>query len=343
MWNKLAQVVAIVLTACSFFLMQVLAEQAPVEDRSTLSPTATSGSAGSAEPVYSTDLRETYGAGSVGQSNQPSLSSSPQGNSGNPGSSSLDSRPAASGSSGLRDDPMPAYGVTGDNRAIEQGAYNSQSGADTGGSSNAQLFYKVQILEQEVRELRGTLEELSHGLNRLAREQKDQYLDLDRRLSQQPSVRQGSEQGSARTSSGGNSITGSSGSSLAVNPETDAYNLAFSLTREKHYQEAIDGFNTLVLDFPDGKYTGNAFYWLGELYLALEKPELEKSRQSFVQIVNLYPDHAKIPDSLYKLGVVYHRLGDLIRARQYLSQVISQYPASASARLAQSYLADLPA
>ena len=29
-----------------------------------------------------------------------------------------------------------------------------------------------------------------------------------------------------------------------------------------------------------------------------------------MQVINLYPDHQKVPDALYKLGVVYQGLGD---------------------------------
>ena len=328
---KYVLVSGVVLLTCVFLVTRVSAAQAPVEDRSTISPTATSDSTGTESRIderYSRDLREPYS-----------------------GEQSSDERSSEPVSVPVQRPLNSAVSETYDSRAIERPVYSSTgisgptSGIAADVSGNAQLFYKVQVLEQEIRELRGLLEEQTHQLNRLAREQKDQYLDLDRRLSQRASTLQGS---SPRRSpvltpgiNAGNAERVSTGSA-GEDPETSAYNTAFALTREKRYQEAIEGFNALVMNFPNGKLTGNAFYWLGELYLTLEEPELEKSRQSFVQVINSYPDHAKTPDSLYKLGVVYHRLGEMVRARQYLNQVISQYPASAAARLAQSYLADLP-
>jgi TolA-binding protein len=77
------------------------------------------------------------------------------------------------------------------------------------------------------------------------------------------------------------------------------------------------------------------------LYLALPEPELEKSRQSFVQVVSLYPSHQKVPDALYKLGVVYNRLGEQPQAREYLSRVQSEHADSPAARLAKAYAAEL--
>jgi len=69
--------------------------------------------------------------------------------------------------------------------------------------------------------------------------------------------------------------------------------------------------------------------------------ELERARQSFAQVTNLFPDHLKVSDALYKLGVVYHRLGDNARALQYLNRVRQQHPASSAAGLAETYAAEL--
>src|SRR5690606_4820101 len=102
---------------------------------------------------------------------------------------------------------------------------------------------------------------------------------------------------------------------------------------------SVQAFNRLIAEYPNGAYTPNAFYWLGELYLAQE--ENERARQSFAQVVNLYPDHQKVPDALYKLGVAYHRLGDVERAREYLNRVIREHRDSSAAGLARTYLQEL--
>ena len=65
------------------------------------------------------------------------------------------------------------------------------------------------------------------------------------------------------------------------------------------------------------------------------------SSVSFMQVVNLYPDHPKVPDTLYKLGVAYHRLGDSARAMEYFRQVQSRYPQSSAAGLATSYAQEI--
>ena len=123
--------------------------------------------------------------------------------------------------------------------------------------------------------------------------------------------------------------------------EQQAYEAALALTRERKHEEAIAAFRAVLVDYPAGTLTANAFYWLGENYLALAEPQLEQARQAFAQVVNLFPDHGKVPDALYKLGVVHDRLGSAAWAREYLQQVINEHDGSAAARLATSYLAQM--
>ena len=236
----------------------------------------------------------------------------------------------------------PAVAAT--SSAATSASSSPEASTPTGDGTRA-LFQQLQALQIEMQELRGLVEEQGHQLNRLAREQKEQYLDIDRRLSAGGAGgATGSTGANSRSSgttslSGGNGSTGSAGS--AAGSERSAYTRAFDLTREKRFAEAIDGFNQLIADYPSGPYTPNSLYWLGELYLALPEPNLEQSRQSFVQVVDRYPSHQKVPDALYKLGVVYDRLGNQEEARRYFQRVESDYSDSPAARLARAYAAEL--
>ena len=210
------------------------------------------------------------------------------------------------------------------------------------------LFSQLQDLQQEVMALRGLVEAQQNRIDRLEREQRDRYLDLDRRLSLAGTA-------TAPTTPGqGPLVTdGGMGVPLVTDPvtgepvetgpldERSAYERAFALTREKRFEEAIPAFRRVIDDYPGGQYVPNAWYWLGELYLALPEPDLELARQSFVQVVQLWPDNRKVPDARYKLGVVYDRLGEPEQARAYLEQVVREHADSPAARLASSYLDQL--
>ena len=252
-------------------------------------------------------------------------------------------------SSGVR-----AYGaeqgevVVSDTRSAPPSSTVSSSPVgSSAGSGAASMFQQFQQLQDDISELRGIVEEQSHLIAKLQADQKEQYLDLDRRIaaltgSPGPtgtSNGSGTSTGPTTSMGGGGPMT--TGPANAGNSERDAYTTAFNMTKDKRFTDAIAAFNQMLVTYPKGEYSGNAYYWLGELYLALPEPALEKSRQSFAQVVNQYPANPKISDAMYKLGVVYHRIGDRTKALEYLNRVQSQFPGTQAAKLAQSYAAEL--
>ena len=223
----------------------------------------------------------------------------------------------------------------------------------------SRLFYQLQVLQQEVQELRGLVEEQSYRLSRLARDQKEQYIDLDRRLTDiatagptagpplpGESPRGGFPPGGPGQATdpiaGALPVPGTYPGNPAETPpqsEREAYTRAFDLMKARQFEESAAAFDRLIAGYPNGQFTANAFYWLGELHLA--QSEAEMARQSFAQVLNLYPDHPKVPDTLYKMGVVYHRLGDVSRSIAYFQQVQEEYANSSAAGLAARYMAEI--
>jgi TolA-binding protein len=201
----------------------------------------------------------------------------------------------------------------------------------------AELYYQLQILQQEVAQLRGLVEEQAHQIKQLKQQRLDDYVDLDRRISQLGGASvpsSGSVNGAVTDNSS------SSGSSPAVSPQADelaSYKAAFNLgVREKNYDAAITALEKHLVDFPNGEYASNAIYWLGEVHLA--KGQLDDAKLWFDRLLLEYPLSAKSGDAKYKLGIVYHMLGSNIQARSLLEEV-SRTKGNA-AKLAQNYLRD---
>ena len=67
----------------------------------------------------------------------------------------------------------------------------------------------------------------------------------------------------------------------------------------------------------------------------LAKGDLQGAGQAFAKVSQAYPQHSKVPDSLYKLADVEIRLGNNDKAKGILQQVIAQYPGTSAAQLAQ--------
>lgn len=201
----------------------------------------------------------------------------------------------------------------------------------------AEMYYQLQLLQQEVLQLRGLVEQQSFELKKLKQQRLDDYLDLDRRVSQ---LSKGGVSATASTSAAQNSSRGSTTpkttSALGSAPnEMKQYREAMNLVlKEKRYDDAIVALKAYLGGFPKGRFAGNAKYWLGEVYL--EKKALEDSRQWFARVLSEHSGHNKVPDAQYKIGVVYHLMGDLVSAKEYLQKAASSN--SNSAGLAQSYL-----
>ncbi|MAM86881.1 MAG: tol-pal system protein YbgF [unclassified Hahellaceae] len=240
--------------------------------------------------------------------------------------------------------------------------------ADNSAAINAQLLYSVDQMKEELRDLRGQVDELTHRLKQAEEQQKTRYIDLDSRLQQlsgeggagaagssgrgsKPASRApaGSaagvvpplaESGAIRESIDPQATTEAgevlADSNQVASPEArKAYDDAYALIKQRQYEPAVDALHAFVKAHPDSDLTANAYYWLGEVYLVL--PRLDLAKQSFLLVVGKFPQHRKAPDAMYKLGVTTHRLGDIDAARKVLNEVQARYPDTTAARLAGDY------
>ncbi len=190
-------------------------------------------------------------------------------------------------------------------------------------------FTKMQMLQNEVMELRGMIEQLSNEVQQLKQRQMDDYMDLDRRLSGNASTPE-SQQSEAPATSQPTATVNVSPS----NQEANSYNAAYNLLKAGKVDSAVAAFRQHIDSYPAGSYTPNSHYWLGEIYLL--KNDLELARQSFTMVSENYPAHRKAADATFKLGKVYHLQGDNEKARSLLKKVAAGNGSAAS--LAQRYL-----
>ena len=231
------------------------------------------------------------------------------------------------------------------NRATSGSPPRATSEVEPAGTSQlGQLFYQLQLLQDEVQRLNGALEEQQNQIERLAREQHERYLGLDRRVAELSGEMPapgtpGSPGGTEGSVHPGSSADRTFQQPGAMPTERGTYESAYEMMQRQEYESATEVFQKLIDEFPNGQYTPNAFYWLGELHR--KKGDAEAARQSFVIVVELYPDHNKVPDALYKLGVVYTQLDEPDRAIEYLDRVVREYPDSTAASLAQQHADEL--
>ncbi len=242
------------------------------------------------------------------------------------------------------------------------------------------LMQKIDALDQQIRELRGSIETQSHRLEEMRDRQRNLYSDLDRRLRElEVAGRQGAPQESgsdggsgegADSQGSGNQSAGDGSGSNADQPglapgqagaplsgaeradaggsggsesddgadeqaQREAYNAAFELLKDGRYEAAAEEFRGFLGQYPDGPYSDNAQYWLGESYYVTR--DFEEALQAFRQTAERYPDSAKVPDARLKIGYTLHELERYDEARSVLQEVISEQSGTV-ARLAEERL-----
>lgn len=212
--------------------------------------------------------------------------------------------------------------------------------------SGGELAYQLQLMQQDVRDLRGTVEDLQHQVKQIQSTQQDRYLDLDKRIQNlQQQLSQGGGTQAPVTMSGGSAeapaaVDEGTPASAQGTGEKALYENALSLIRKHQYNKSITQLQAVIAQYPSGEFTANAYYWLGEVYAALPDPDYNKARQALAQVTTYFPKSRKVPDAMYKLGKVYFFMGDCKRAATTLDQVVKNYPGTSVAKLAQSFLHD---
>jgi tol-pal system protein YbgF len=223
---------------------------------------------------------------------------------------------------------------------------NQSEGQRRVGSSqaNAELFFMIERLQQEVRRLQGELEEQRYQLNQLSEQSRERYIDLDQRILNVTTKLESLPAGTGNADAGAEPTASSNQKAFEKKTyrepseqEQDAYQAIQKLIHEdKNYDRAIDRLYDFLAEYPEGDLTVNAYYWLGETYLI--KPQLEQAKQAFTIVATRYPDHRKAPDAAYKLGVTYDRLDEEEKAKEQMRSVVQNYPQTKAAELARSYL-----
>lgn len=195
-------------------------------------------------------------------------------------------------------------------------------------SASSDLFYKLESMQQELMQLRGQVEEQAFEIKRLKQQRLDDYLDLDKRLSELSKNSASPVNSPAVTQVG--SLTGD-----AEPDESALYNEAINrLLDEQDYAGAQAGFSQYLEAYPEGAYTANVYYWQGQIHLT--EGETEQAEAAFLKIINQYPQHQKTPDAQLKLAKIYFDKGNKTEAKALLDELAQAD--SDVARLAKTFL-----
>ena len=194
-----------------------------------------------------------------------------------------------------------------------------------------ELATQVSQLQAETASLRGEIETLRYESENAAQRDRDLYIDVDNRL-------QSLERGPTRAPAASIAEPDAPGAAPVAPAvgDQDAYNAAFELIQDRRYEQATRAFTDFLAAYPRSALRDNAQYWLAETYYV--RRQFAAALPQFQRVLDEYPQSAKLPDALLKVGYCNHELGQVEAARAALREVQRLYPDTTAARLATQRL-----
>lgn len=177
---------------------------------------------------------------------------------------------------------------------------------------------QIDALTEQLRQLRGDIDELQHSLDQARAQQRDQYVDLDTRLRAAEAA-----------------LTAAQATVAGGSPEAE-YQAAFNLLKDGKYPEATAALTEFIGRHRDHELASNALYWLGEAQYV--QRNFQAALAAFDGVLKDYPGARKTPDALLKAGYCQYELKRYDAARATLARLAQEFPESPAAAEAATRL-----
>jgi len=126
--------------------------------------------------------------------------------------------------------------------------------------------------------------------------------------------------------------------STSLSPQ-EVYNTAYSDYLKGNFDLAIDGFKIYRDNFPDSPLADNALYWIGECFFSQRK--FSEAIDEFNDLILDYPQGDKIAAAYLKKGLSLAELRRKDEALVVFKLLLSKYPLEEEARIAQEKIKEL--
>ncbi len=218
------------------------------------------------------------------------------------------------------------------------------------------MVQRIESLQNEVRQLRGELEEKNNSITSMRERQRKLYRDTDSRLQ---ALESGGGGGGGLDDlesledfdleGGDDGLTGSVNNEVSLSsqqapvavpvPQNNEreekldYQNAYDLLILGRNREAIAEFDNFLQSYPNGTYSDNAHYWLGEANYVERR--FNEAIDRFNVVIFQFPASRKVPDAKLRKGFALYELQRYGEAREELVQVEREYRGRSIAALAR--------
>jgi tol-pal system protein YbgF len=125
---------------------------------------------------------------------------------------------------------------------------------------------------------------------------------------------------------------GGGGAVEMYNAAVTQFNLGSTNTARRAFQQFLQ-------QYPNDALAPDAHYYLADIMV--QENRLDEAIGAFLRIPELFPTARKVPEALYRVGILYIELNQRADARAYLERVVTSYPESGAAVLARERLAEI--
>ncbi len=215
------------------------------------------------------------------------------------------------------------------------------------------MVQRMEALQTEVRQLRGELEQRNNEIESMRERQRKLYLDTDSRLQSLEAGGGGGGLDSLESLEGLDNIPLDEPDTttplveqeivvdtpVATSNEREEkldYQNAYDLLILGRNREAIVEFDKFLVKYPDGTYSDNAHYWLGEANYVERR--FNEAIDRFNVVIFQFPGSRKVPDARLRKGFALFELQRYAESRQELTAVESEYRGRSIAALARRRL-----
>ncbi len=183
------------------------------------------------------------------------------------------------------------------------------------------LLSQVELLNKELRHLKGDLEVAQHQIEVTQQRQKDLYKDTDGRLhkleTSPPPVAQPAPSAEVEAPV-------AAPAPIEDTAENKSLEAAQLLLKESKFKPAFEAFEKFLQTYPNSKLASDAFYGLGSAQFSLKYYKAALATQQ--KLVMQFPESTKLADAKFSIANCQIQLADIDGAKRTLRDLIAQHP-----------------
>jgi len=198
------------------------------------------------------------------------------------------------------------------------------------------ILEKIENLKNELARLSNQIDSNTFEVQKLDESNQARYVDLDKRIHDLEAIILLSKEEEAEDKIESNNPLAELIEKDGEEEEFTLWSNTLKLIDNSRYSEAAENLRLLILSYPNGAYLVDSYFWLAEIYFLQEMNE--DAYETYFSLINNFPEHERVPVSLYKLGLISIKLEKNDEAIDFFERVILNYPESGSSILSEQEL-----